>query len=117
MFRAEPGLPLLEWLVADHELEGGDLILMAWDPHITDEMVERRAAFSMAAAHELRSPLTALIGFAEMLDIENENLTPTQVEAAATIRINAYYLENLVNDILDLTSNSFGELRLELEPA
>jgi signal transduction histidine kinase len=115
MFRAEPDLPLLEWLVADHELPGGDLILMAWDPDLTDEMVRRRATFAMAAAHELRSPLTALIGFAEMLDIENENLTPAQVEAASIIRQNAYYLENLVNDILDLTSNSFGELRLELE--
>ncbi len=116
MFRAKPGLPVLEWLVSQYKLPGGDMIMMAWDPNLTDEMVQRRAAFAMAAAHELRSPLTALIGFAEMLDIENENLTPAQVEAASVIRINAYYLENLVNDILDLTSNSFGELRLELEP-
>ncbi len=116
MFRAEPDLPLLEWLVADHGLPGGDLILMAWDPQITDEMVERRAAFAMAAAHELRSPLTAVIGFADMLDIDNENLNPAQVEAASIIRKNARYLESLVNDILDLTSNSFGELKLELEP-
>lgn len=115
MFRADPELPLLEWLVAEHELPGGDLILMAWDPDLTDEMVQRRAAFAMAAAHELRSPLTALIGFAEMLDIDNDNLNPAQVEAASIIRQNSYHLEKLVNDILDLASNSFGELRLELE--
>ena len=116
MFRAGPDLPLLEWLVADHELPGGDLILMAWDPAITDEMVQRRATFAMAAAHELRSPLTALIGFAELLDMDTGNMSPQQVEAAAVIRQNAYYLEQLVNDILDLTSNSFGELRLEIAP-
>jgi len=116
MFRAEPELPLLEWLVADDKLPGGDLILMAWDPLITDEIVERRATFAMAAAHELRSPLTALIGFAEMLEIENNNLNAAQVEAASIIIQNAHYLESLVNDILDMTSNSFGELTLELEP-
>jgi signal transduction histidine kinase len=116
MFSAGPDVPLLEWLVADHVLPGGDLILMAWDPDITDEMVQRRATFAMAAAHELRSPLTALIGFAEIFEMENENLSPVQIEAASIIRQNALYLENLVNDILDLASNSFGELTLDLEP-
>jgi signal transduction histidine kinase len=90
---------------------------MAWDPDITDEIVQRRATFSMAAAHELRSPLTALIGFAEILEMEPENLSPAQIEAVTIIRQNAVYLQTLVNDILDLTSNSFGELMLELEPA
>jgi signal transduction histidine kinase len=114
MFSAGPGLPLLEWLVNGGSLDDGNLILMAWDPMITDEMVQRRATFSMAAAHELRSPLTALIGFAEIFDMEGDNLNPAQTEAVSIIRENALYLQTLVNDILDLTSNSFGELRLEL---
>jgi signal transduction histidine kinase len=114
MFSAGPGLPLLEWLVSAEKLGDGAMILMAWDPEITDEMVQRRATFSMAAAHELRSPLTALIGFAEIFDMERENLSPAQVEAASIIRENALYLQTLVNDILDLTSNSFGELTLDL---
>jgi signal transduction histidine kinase len=114
MFSAGQGLPILEWLMNAESLDGGNLILMAWDPMITDEMVQRRAAFSMAAAHELRSPITALIGFAEIFDMERDNLNPAQVEAVLIIRENALYLQSLVNDILDLTSNSFGELPLEL---
>jgi signal transduction histidine kinase len=114
MFSAGPGLPLLEWLVNGGSLDDGNLILMAWDPMITDEMVQRRATFSMAAAHELRSPLTALIGFAEIFDMERDNLNPAQTEAVSIIRENALYLQTLVNDILDLTSNSFGELTLTL---
>jgi signal transduction histidine kinase len=115
MFSAGPGLPLLEWLINDGRLVNGNHILMAWDPDITDEMVQRRATFAMAAAHELRSPLTALIGFAEIFDMERDNLNEAQVEAVSVIRTNALYLQNLVNDILDLTSNSFGELTLELD--
>jgi signal transduction histidine kinase len=114
MFSAGEGLPLLEWLVNGGSLDDGNLILMAWDPMITDEMVQRRATFSMAAAHELRSPLTALIGFAEIFDMERDNLNPAQTEAVSIIRENALYLQTLVNDILDLTSNSFGELTLAL---
>ena len=116
MFSAGPDVPLLEWLVNEETLTQGHLLLMAWNPDITDELVQRRATFAMAAAHELRSPLTALIGFAEILDMERESLNPAQVEAASIIRTNALYLQSLVNDILDLTSNSFGELTLNLAP-
>jgi signal transduction histidine kinase len=116
MFNAGPDRPLLEWLVHDEPLPNGDGILMAWNPDLTDEMVQRRATFSMAAAHELKSPLTALIGFTEILEMERGNLTPFQEEAASMIRTNALYLQSLVNDILDLTANSFGELKLELGP-
>lgn len=115
MFSAGPDLPLLEWLINGEDLDDGNRILMAWDPQITDEMVQRRATFSMAAAHELRSPLTALIGFAEIFDMERDNLNPAQVEAVSIIRDNSLYLQTLVNDILDLTSNSFGELTLDLD--
>ena len=115
MFPPGPGRPNLEWLVSERRLSDGQQFIMAWDPDLTDALVERRATFSMAAAHELRSPLTALTGFTEILEMERGNLTPLQEEAAEMIRKNALYLHALVNDILDLTSNSFGELRLELD--
>ncbi len=117
MFSAGPDTPLLEWLVNRETLTQGYLLLMAWNPAITDRMVQRRATFAMAAAHELRSPLTALIGFAEIFDLERDNLNPAQLEAVSIIRDNALYLQSLVNDILDLTSNSFGELTLDLASA
>jgi len=114
MFSAGPDTPLLEWLINRKTLTQGYLLLMAWNPAITDKMIQRRATFSMAAAHELRSPLTALIGFAEIFDLEGDNLNPAQIEAVSIIRDNALYLQSLVNDILDLASNSFGELTLDL---
>lgn len=115
VFATDPDLPLLEWLINPGRLSDGSRILMAWDAGILDEMVQRRISFVVGAAHELRSPLTALLGFAEILELERETLSPSQAEAAEVILRNARHLSGLVDDIVDLTRNSFGELRLELE--
>ncbi len=115
VFAARPDLPLLEWLMNPERLPDGSRILMAWDADILDEMVQRRITFVVGASHELRSPLTALLGFAEILNLEADSLSPPQAEAAEVILENAKHLASLVDDILDLTRNSFGELRLDLE--
>jgi signal transduction histidine kinase len=68
----------------------------------------------MAASHELRGPLTTIQGFAEILNMETSNLTPEQAEAAEIIERTARHLSILVDDVFDLSRNSFGELRLNL---
>lgn len=115
LFSAGPGLPVLEWLLGDDLPDDGTVILMAWDASITDEIIQGRVTFIMGASHELRSPLTALLGFAEILELESSTLTPQQAEAAAVIRQNAQHLQTMVEDIVDLSRNSFGELRLDIE--
>ncbi|MGK2955993.1 MAG: sensor histidine kinase [Solirubrobacterales bacterium] len=115
IFAAGSDVPLLEWLLSEERLDDGSRILMAWDADILDEIVQRRITFVVGASHELRSPMTALLGFAEILNLEAETLSPSQAEAASVILQNAKYLHLLVEDILDLTRNSFGELRLDIE--
>ena len=112
---AEQGGPDVYWLMHPQELDGGNLLLYLWDPDISEDMHERRVAFLAGAAHELRSPLTAIVGFAELLSAEREGLTDTQREALEMIEQNAVYLQRLVDDVFDMTRNSFGELPLELE--
>ncbi len=114
IFRTSPESPMLEWLIAADHPDDGSVILMAWDIAITDEIVQGRITFSMSASHELRSPLTALLGFAEILEIDRDNLSEGQAEAAAIILQNARYLKTMVDDIIDLSRNSFGELRIEI---
>lgn len=114
VFRTDPKLPLLEWLISENHPDDGSRVLVAWDADITDRLVQKRITFVVGASHELRSPLTAMLGFAEILNLEPEALSPSQAEAAAVILRNAKHLATLVDDILDLTRNSFGELRLEL---
>jgi len=112
---AEPEGPDLYWLMHPQEMEDGNLLLYIWDPDISEDMHERRIAFLAGAAHELRSPLTAILGFAELLGEHREELTEPQREAVAMIEQNAAYLKRLVDDVFDLTRNSFGELPLEIE--
>ena len=112
---AEPGGPDLYWLMHPQEMEDGSLLLYIWDPDISEDMHERRMAFLAGAAHELRSPLTAIVGFVELLGEDRENLTAAQREALTMIEENAAYLKRLVDDVFDMTRNSFGELPLELE--
>ena len=115
VFSPGEGTPLLEWLVNDQRLDDGSRFLMAWDASILDQIVERRITFVVGASHELRSPMTALLGFAEILHLEKDTLSPTQAEAIEVIIDNARHLRDLIDDILDMTRVSFGEMKLKLE--
>ena len=115
VFGMAPELPLLEWLLGSPPLKDGARILMAWPAVITDEIIQGRTTFIMGASHELRTPLTALLGFAEILELQSDTLTPEQAEAARVIRRNAEHLHSMVDDVIDLSKNSFGELRLDIE--
>ncbi len=107
--------PDLYWLMHPQEMDDGNLLLYIWDPDVSEDMHERRIAFLAGAAHELRSPLTAIIGFAELLGGEKDRMSDVQREAVEMIEQNAAYMKRLVDDVFDLTRNSFGELPLDLE--
>lgn len=113
-FPTSPDTPDLHWIVWDKPELEGSLVLTAWDTDWSEVMNARRAAFMMAASHELRGPLTTLRGFSEILNMDTTNLTPEQAEAAAIIETTARHLTVLVEDVFDLSRNSFGELRLNL---
>ncbi|MDQ2622294.1 MAG: PAS domain-containing sensor histidine kinase [Actinomycetota bacterium] len=110
-----PERPNIDWLHSRRPLEGGGYVFTTWHSNWTDNMNDRRVDFTMAASHELRTPLTVLLGFAELLLIDTSRLSPSQVEAAGIIEQTARHLRSLVDDIFDLTRNSFGELRLTLK--
>lgn len=119
-FPGTPGGPELHWMLWLEPNSHGEQVATFWEVDWSEEMYERRAAFTMAASHELRSPLTALRGFAEILNMDTGNLTPEQAEAAQIIEETARHLTVLVEDVFDLSRNSFGELTLnlcEIDPA
>jgi signal transduction histidine kinase len=72
--------------------------------------------FVLTASHELRSPLTSVQGFAELLMLERETLTPKQVETVQIILDNCNHLVRLLNDLLDLARSDAGRLSLRLRP-
>lgn len=114
IFAGRPGGPELNWFIGPEANERGDQFLAAWELDWAEAMNERRADFTMAASHELRGPLTTVLGFAEILDMDTSNLTAEQAEAARIVLETARHLAVLVDDVFDLSRNSFGELRLNL---
>lgn len=68
--------------------------------------------FVLTASHELRSPLTSVQGFAELLMLERESLTPRQAETVEVILDNCRHLVRLLNDLLDLARSDAGRLAI-----
>jgi len=72
-----------------------------------------RAAFLAAVSHELRSPLNAILGFADILMAEVDGpLTPEAREEVDQIRGSGKHLLDLINDILEFSALESGQLKL-----
>lgn len=81
-----------------------------------DQLDRLKDEFVLTASHELRSPLTSVQGFAELLMMERDKLTPKQVETVEIILDNCRHLVRLLNDLLDLARSDAGRLAIEAEP-
>jgi signal transduction histidine kinase len=72
-----------------------------------------RAAFLAAVSHELRSPLNAILGFADILMTEVDGpLSPEAREEVEQIRGSGKHLLDLINDILEFSALESGQLKL-----
>jgi signal transduction histidine kinase len=82
-----------------------------------DQLDRMKDEFVLTASHELRSPLTSVQGFAELLLLEREKLSPKQAETVEVILDNTRHLVRLLNDLLDLARSDAGRLTIRPEPA
>src|SRR2546423_15578847 len=67
-------------------------------------------------SHELRSPLNAILGFAQLMESAATPATPSQKASIDEILRAGWYLLELINEILDLAQIELGKLSLSLEP-
>lgn len=78
-----------------------------------NEMNRLKDVFLSTASHELKTPLTSVIGYAELLDDNDERMTHDQRgEFLRRMRLEAHRLLGLIEDILDLTRIESGKLTL-----
>jgi signal transduction histidine kinase len=81
-----------------------------------DQLDRMKDEFVLTASHELRSPLTSVQGFAELLMLEREQLSPKQADTVEIILDNTRHLVRLLNDLLDLARSDAGRLAIKPVP-
>jgi len=75
-----------------------------------------KSDFLSSMSHELRSPLNAILGFAQLISSESPPPTASQTASVDQILHAGWYLLELINEILDLAQIESGKLALSLEP-
>src|SRR5580698_6901060 len=75
-----------------------------------------KSDFLSSMSHELRSPLNAILGFAQLMSSDSPPPTPAQMANIDPILHAGWYLLELINEILDLAQIESGKLALSLEP-
>jgi len=76
-----------------------------------------KSDFLSRMSHELRTPMNAILGFAQLLQLDQRApLQSHQQDWLAQVRHAGWHLLHLINDILDLSRIESGEMRLQLRP-
>ena len=79
-----------------------------------DKANQAKSDFLADMSHELRSPLNAILGFAQLLDAGTPAPTPAQKSSIDQIIHGGWHLLGLVNEILDLASIESGQMALTM---
>ena len=74
-----------------------------------------KSDFLSSMSHELRSPLNAILGFAQLMESDSPSPTPSQAANIKQILQGGWYLLELIDEILDLAVIESGILALSLE--
>jgi signal transduction histidine kinase len=117
----EDDLWLLE-LLADQSailLEARTLAVHASELRAREDAAQLKEEFLSAAAHDLRTPLTVVLGQAELLERRVDRDPSTAVDPAGIRRIakEARRLRDLVSDLLDAQRLQQARAVMELRPA
>jgi PAS domain S-box-containing protein len=75
-----------------------------------------KSEFLSSMSHELRSPLNAILGFAQLMESSNPPPTEPQKSNINQILQAGWYLLDLINEILDLALIESGKLSMSMEP-
>jgi PAS domain S-box-containing protein len=75
-----------------------------------------KSEFLSSMSHELRSPLNAILGFAQLMESDSPPATSSQKDSIAQILQAGWHLLKLINEILDLAKVESRQVPLSEEP-
>jgi len=76
-----------------------------------------KSDFLSSMSHEFRTPLTAILGFAQLLDSDEKTpLSQGQKQSMGYILSSGQHLLSLVNDLLELSAIESENIKLTIEP-
>jgi two-component system, OmpR family, sensor histidine kinase KdpD len=96
-------------------LERVHYVGVAQDALVRMESERLRNSLLAALSHDLRTPLTVLVGLAESLALTKPPLSPQQLETTSAIQDEARRMSTLVGNLLDMARIESGEVKLNLE--
>jgi two-component system, OmpR family, sensor histidine kinase KdpD len=96
-------------------LERVHYVGVAQDALVRMESERLRNSLLAALSHDLRTPLTVLVGLAESLTLTKPPLSPEQLETTDAIQDEARRMSTLVGNLLDMARIESGEVKLNLE--
>ncbi len=71
---------------------------------------QAKTDFLLRMSHELRSPLSSILGFTQLIEAGTPPPTPAQRDSVDQILHAGWYLLDLINEILDLSSIESGKM-------
>ncbi|MHB8951231.1 MAG: hybrid sensor histidine kinase/response regulator, partial [Rhodoferax sp.] len=107
---AESGRAHLDWALKIKNIELEAACAAA------DKANLAKSDFLSSMSHELRSPLNAILGFAQLMESSLPAPAPDQASSISQILKAGWYLLDLINEVLDLALIESGRLSMSLEP-
>jgi two-component system sensor histidine kinase KdpD len=96
-------------------LERVHYVEVAQDAVVRMESERLRNSLLAALSHDLRTPLTVLVGLADSLALTKPPLSAAQLESAQAIQDEARRMSTLVSNLLDMARIESGEVKLNLQ--
>jgi signal transduction histidine kinase len=80
------------------------------------ELEKLKTDFMSSITHDLKAPLTSIIGYADLLlETSKEGMTAEEIEYVSIIKQEGVRLTRMINDILNATRIEYGRLQLSPE--